>query len=557
MRARAPEAAPPTIETSCHLVRHGWADWSVAGRGEPALAADLIPLTPAGEERVRTAGDRLRAHRPTLVVSSPVTRALQSAHLLARDLDLRLAVEPDLREWLPGGGPEAAEQVSFRAALAEMLAADGEWPDGRRRPWEPLSAVRRRVVRALSAYAAERLVVVTHGVVIYALTGQDAPPGGLVPVPVGELRVDRPSGPPLVASGPPTGAQALRLRQPGPEPAPLWDQVLLAWEVPDRIEVPALDRALLDLVAEHPPLRSRFVRDARGGADRREVLERGEIACWVVDPGPADGAVGWVCRDVGDRLSGVEWPLLRVTVVRGEPDLLCLVTHGLIARTEEARRLGVALLDRYHRERGDGAGRPAPAGPLRAATDPPSWAGDAAHHLVPVLDAAQLAGVRSRFAAGPAGLADIVLAALGRVSGATDPGTGPAVALLGGERSTGGPWPPHGPATRIEVVTLPPGARPAEVARLRRAAAGRAAPDLAGCRYVVELEAAPAALASPGAQERAPEPRWAAWRGSRPVLAFRETAGGLALWRPLGDGAAGRRSPHRLVADLLRRWATG
>jgi broad specificity phosphatase PhoE len=56
--------------------------------------------------------------------------------------------------------------------LADLDACDGEWPAGECRRWEPLSAVRTRASVVLDRYATYgRVLVVTHGTVIRALTG--------------------------------------------------------------------------------------------------------------------------------------------------------------------------------------------------------------------------------------------------------------------------------------------------------------------------------------------------------------------------------------------------
>lgn len=544
---------PTASPVGYHLVRHGWADWEAVGRCAPGLSTDLVPLTRAGEERMLTASERLRTSRPRRIVTSPLTRALQSAHVLSRELDLPLTIEPDLREWTPSLTSTDGERAAFQRALADMLAADGEWPAGRPQRWEPLSAVRRRVAQALSGYGADT-VVVTHGVVIYALTGQDVPPGAVVRLSGRELAAERPPVAPLASSGPPTAAQEFRLLHETAEPGPLWDQVALVWGMNRRVEVPALDRALLRLVARHPLLRCRFARKGDGSEFRREVLEHGEIACWVVDEERhGAGPAAWIRADVHDRLSGLEWPLLRATVVRGDPDLLSLVAHGLIVHKAALRQLGAELIRLYTQE----AGPSDPSGavaPLRAApADTRSWAGGQAHRPVTLLDAGLVQKLLRRYGGSGCGLLDVVLAALSHAPATSGEAGDTPVLVLSRAGAAGHPRSPDGPATRAEPVALPTAVAPGAVAALRRAGPGAAPLDLSTFRYVVDYEPA-TPLTTP---VRDGEPGLAAWRCAAPVLAFEERGGELIGWQPLSDGRSRRPAPHQEVARVLRRWAQG
>src|SRR4051794_3116079 len=82
-----------------YLVRHGETDWAlVNGRRLIGAANDLAPLTSEGTSQILAAAERLRDERVGLLLASPMTRALQSAALLSRVLDVPLQVEFDLHE---------------------------------------------------------------------------------------------------------------------------------------------------------------------------------------------------------------------------------------------------------------------------------------------------------------------------------------------------------------------------------------------------------------------------------------------------------------------------
>ena len=133
-------------------------------------ATHIVPLTENGIRQIEHASKSLSAEDPQLVISSPMSRALQSAAILGRMLDLPLRVEFDLHEWI------CRWQHSFelvREAVAEMQTLGGEWPPGETRAWEPMSSVRDRAGRVLERYRTfRRVVVVCHEMVILSLTGK-------------------------------------------------------------------------------------------------------------------------------------------------------------------------------------------------------------------------------------------------------------------------------------------------------------------------------------------------------------------------------------------------
>jgi broad specificity phosphatase PhoE len=164
--------------TTVYLLRHGEADYApIQDRNWPGAAADLAPLTALGVEQARTAARQLSGAGAAGVISSPMTRALQTAALVAGDLSLPLEVDFELREWLPD------DTFSWRSLADVLHAADdfercaGEWPAGQRRAWEPLSQVRMRATAALARFLSalsddQPQIAVCHQVVIRALTGE-------------------------------------------------------------------------------------------------------------------------------------------------------------------------------------------------------------------------------------------------------------------------------------------------------------------------------------------------------------------------------------------------
>lgn len=156
------------------LMRHGEPDWGlVEDERWRGAARDLAPLTSRGREQAREAADLLRSDPPALVLASPMTRALQTAAIVAGALSVELQVDLDLREWLPDETYQWTSAAEVVSAYEEMLLNDGVRPDDSSR-WEPLASVRSRATTVLETYAADEVpvLVVCHEVLIHALTGE-------------------------------------------------------------------------------------------------------------------------------------------------------------------------------------------------------------------------------------------------------------------------------------------------------------------------------------------------------------------------------------------------
>ena len=84
------------------MIRHGKADYSYGdahnfiGHGHDLAKLDEEYI----EDVIKTSKDP-RLKEATLIVSSPYTRALQTAAIISKETGLDIKIEPDLREWEP------------------------------------------------------------------------------------------------------------------------------------------------------------------------------------------------------------------------------------------------------------------------------------------------------------------------------------------------------------------------------------------------------------------------------------------------------------------------
>ena len=112
-----------TAERQVWLVRHGETEWSASGRH---TSLTDIPLTAAGREQALDLGRRLAGQRFALVLTSPRSRAAETARLAgfpdAETVD-------DLREW-DYGALEGLTTTEIRGDLPDWMIWTGPWRGG-------------------------------------------------------------------------------------------------------------------------------------------------------------------------------------------------------------------------------------------------------------------------------------------------------------------------------------------------------------------------------------------------------------------------------------------
>jgi broad specificity phosphatase PhoE len=145
------------------LVRHGETEWTLTGRH---TGRTDIPLTEHGREQARRIGATLRDRRFALVLSSPLSRALETCRLAG--LGDLAEVTDDLLEW-DYGEYEGVRTVEIRETRPRWsLWTDGV-PGG-----ETAAAVAERVDRVIdrARSAGGTVALFAHGHVLRVLTAR-------------------------------------------------------------------------------------------------------------------------------------------------------------------------------------------------------------------------------------------------------------------------------------------------------------------------------------------------------------------------------------------------
>jgi len=119
-------SASPDPEPEQHvcLVRHGETEWARLGRH---TGRTDVPLTETGREQALALGRRLADARFGLVLTSPLSRAAETARLAG--FDGAAVVEPDLREW-DYGALEGRLTAEIREDYQGWSIWTGPWPEG-------------------------------------------------------------------------------------------------------------------------------------------------------------------------------------------------------------------------------------------------------------------------------------------------------------------------------------------------------------------------------------------------------------------------------------------
>ena len=144
-----------TPPTRIALGRHGETDWN---RRHRIQGMTDIPLNDTGREQARATGRLLARRNWDRVFASPLSRALETAAIIADELGLP---EPEVVQALAERDYGAAEGMSF-AEIDRTYGRNGDVPGQ-----EPRAAVMARVIPALhdlaARYPGAALLAVSHG----------------------------------------------------------------------------------------------------------------------------------------------------------------------------------------------------------------------------------------------------------------------------------------------------------------------------------------------------------------------------------------------------------
>lgn len=156
-----------------YLIRHGEADYSeMMEKGFFGFGRDFSPLSKNGVEQVEKTAKDERLKSAQIIVSSPYTRALQTAAIISKETGLRICVEVDLHEWMPDKTNRYTTSEEAFAFTKEFYENNGVYPEGQQLRWETLEEVRKRMRGVVEKFSGcEKVIFVGHGMTFRALNG--------------------------------------------------------------------------------------------------------------------------------------------------------------------------------------------------------------------------------------------------------------------------------------------------------------------------------------------------------------------------------------------------
>lgn len=167
------------------FMRHSEPDYSfVEGKKYIGHGIDLAQLTEKGIQIAENASFDSRLNNAEVIVSSPYTRALQTAAIISKNRQLNIKVELDLHEWMPDLYFQYSSNEEARKVNRLCIDQKGVCPEDSKIKYESLENVFNRAKKALLHYSGyKKIIVVTHGIVMRRFVFQpDIPYCGILEV---------------------------------------------------------------------------------------------------------------------------------------------------------------------------------------------------------------------------------------------------------------------------------------------------------------------------------------------------------------------------------------
>jgi len=154
--------------TTIFLARHGESDWNVEKRFQ---GHSDRPLTERGRKQAHALADLVASEKIDAVYTSPLSRAQETAEIVAARAELEPVALPELREVDTGswsGLSRADVEARFPEGFSRWRSGGSGWEDG-----ETYEQMAERVIGALRTIAEDhpdgRVLVISHGGPIRAI----------------------------------------------------------------------------------------------------------------------------------------------------------------------------------------------------------------------------------------------------------------------------------------------------------------------------------------------------------------------------------------------------
>lgn len=158
------------------FIRHGEPDFNtVDSREFIGQGRELAPLTAKGIACAEAASKNPILKGAELIVSSPYTRALQTAAIISKNTGISIAVETDLHEQLFDKTFMVKGAEEAKALNLDFIKYSGEVPEGEIKKWESIPEIINRIKPVIDKYydlRYQKIIIVSHGGIIRRFTGK-------------------------------------------------------------------------------------------------------------------------------------------------------------------------------------------------------------------------------------------------------------------------------------------------------------------------------------------------------------------------------------------------
>ncbi len=155
------------------MVRHGEPDYSVVNDwAKIDVAKNFAPLTQKGILQINETTSKLVSENADIIISSPFTRCMQGACMMAKALNLDVHVEHDLHEW----ELDTTHSVRKKHGIKKLLWQFNNKKWTKKSKWENPDEVKKRVLKTLNKYLSYKKVIVScHAMMIIYTLGDETP----------------------------------------------------------------------------------------------------------------------------------------------------------------------------------------------------------------------------------------------------------------------------------------------------------------------------------------------------------------------------------------------
>lgn len=157
------------------FIRHGEPNKKIVDDlGFIGQGRDMAPLTSEGIKQAEEASLNPLLKDCQIIISSPYTRALQTAAIISKNTGLDIKVEVGIHEFIPDKTFQVRGEEENKILHKDFLRHFGEYPIGEIKKWESITEIINRTKPVFSKYydlGYEKIIVVAHGGVIRRFTG--------------------------------------------------------------------------------------------------------------------------------------------------------------------------------------------------------------------------------------------------------------------------------------------------------------------------------------------------------------------------------------------------